>query len=424
MKRPFISALWQQIKTFALKVGAITKTSVCPTLAVAEPFESRVLLSAAAPAVAALVPAPGGNGITGEYFAGNNFQQAEMVRLDPAIAFSQPRGTPESVIPSGPYSVRWTGQVEARYSQTYTFSLRTNGGVRVYVNDQLLIDDFTPHPLSTSTGTVALQAGQKYDLRVDYFQDSTGPSNIHLRWSSASQTNQIIRKPDLFSDQSVTLPGGVGLIGEYFKSVDFTHPVLTRLDPLIDFNFKQGGPDPEIASVPFSIEWTGQVQAVYSEPYTFHTQADDGTRLYINGQMVIDDLQKHPAKLDSSTPIDLQAGEKYDVQLDYFASNIAPSSCKFLWSSPSTPMQIVPTSALFSASIPAAPMGVTTAANSSSQITVSWDAVPGDQLPRRAIHHFRRLFRLHHGWHHQRHDAGRYRAPTRHDLLLSRDGRE
>ena len=92
-------------------------------------------------------------------------------------------------------------------------------GVRVWVDGQLLIDDWTPHVRRFQSGTIALAAGQKYDIRVDYFELS-GVAQIELSWSSASQPLEIIPAENLFESPA-------GFVGAY---TDATGGNLARID--------------------------------------------------------------------------------------------------------------------------------------------------------------------------------------------------
>ena len=95
----------------------------------------------------------------------------------------------------------------------------------------------------------------------------------------------------------------------------------------------------------FSVRWTGQVQAQYSQTYTFHVLADDGVRLWVNGRLLIDQWRDSTGK-ESSGSIALQAGVKYDIKLEYYekANN---ARAQLAWSSPSTLKQVIPQSRLF-----------------------------------------------------------------------------
>jgi len=65
----------------------------------------------------------------------------------------------------------------------------------------------------------------------------------------------------------------------------------------------------------FSIRWTGKVQAKYSELTSFYTNSDDGVRLWVNGQLLIDNWNDHPTTLDKGT-LQLVAGQRYDIELE------------------------------------------------------------------------------------------------------------
>jgi hypothetical protein len=79
----------------------------------------------------------------------------------------------------------------ARYSETYTFYTTSDDGVRLWVNGQKLVDNWTNHGPTENSGTIALAAGQKYSIVLEYYEN-TGGAQIQLAWSSASQVKQIV----------------------------------------------------------------------------------------------------------------------------------------------------------------------------------------------------------------------------------------
>ena len=142
---------------------------------------------------------------------------------------------------------------------------------------------------------------------------------------------------------------GSGLLAEYFvkdKKLAGT-PVLIRTDATVNFNWRDSSPDAQLPRDNFSARWTGQVQATYSETYTFITRSDDGVRLWVNGQKLIDNWTNHAEKEDRGK-ITLQAGQKYDIRLEYY-ENRGKAVCKLLWKSPSQDRQVIPTARLFPA---------------------------------------------------------------------------
>ena len=88
---------------------------------------------------------------------------------------------------------------------------------------------------------------------------------------------------------------GTGLTGQYFSDVSLSTLVQTEIDPTVNFNWNYAAPVAGLSPNLFSVRWTGQVQPQYSETYTFSTNSDDGVRLWINGQEIINDWTDHPA---------------------------------------------------------------------------------------------------------------------------------
>jgi hypothetical protein len=135
------------------------------------------------------------------------------------------------------------------------------------------------------------------------------------------------------------------LVGNYFSDQALQNLAMTRVDPTVNFDWGQSAAAPSMPKDNFSVRWSGKVQAQFTETYTFYTQTDEGVALWVNGQQIIDDFTDHTLAEDSGT-ISLQAGEMYDIRLDYY-DNQFDAAAKLLWSSVSTPKQIIPQSQLY-----------------------------------------------------------------------------
>ena len=70
----------------------------------------------------------------------------------------------------------------------------------------------------------------------------------------------------------------------YYDSENLTGKSVTRVDPMVDFDWGKSSPDPAIPADKFSVRWTGQIEAVHTERYTFYVIADEGARLWIDGK--------------------------------------------------------------------------------------------------------------------------------------------
>ncbi|MCK4798628.1 MAG: discoidin domain-containing protein, partial [Spirochaetes bacterium] len=136
-------------------------------------------------------------GLYGEYYDDADLTNLKLTRKDLSVDFDWGYGSPDGSIGSDTYSVRWTGFVRPEYSETYTFYTTTDDGERLWVNGTLLIDKWKNEGATEYSGTIALTADTDYYIRMEYFENDGG-AEAALRWSSASQTKQIIPKDYLY----------------------------------------------------------------------------------------------------------------------------------------------------------------------------------------------------------------------------------
>ncbi len=136
-----------------------------------------------------------------------------------------------------------------------------------------------------------------------------------------------------------------GLLGEYFFGVNLKRVVLERIDSNIDFNWYEFAPAAEVATNYFSARWTGKVQPLYTGTYTFHITSDNGRRVYVNNQLIIDKWITDQ-DITYSGSIDLIAGEKYDIVVEYYESS-GDANIKLEWESANQTREVIPNSQLF-----------------------------------------------------------------------------
>ncbi|HVI47116.1 MAG TPA: PA14 domain-containing protein [Chitinophaga sp.] len=142
-----------------------------------------------------------GLGLKGEYFSGRNFENKVFEKTDTSINFNSPEeinaGRPDGAPwVSEDFSVRWTGRLKAPVTGTYTFSISTDDGARLYLNDSLLLDTWNEKPTSKSA-TVNFLAGQVCNIRLEYYN---GPRYVRmlLKWSYPGQGEQFIPQSSLY----------------------------------------------------------------------------------------------------------------------------------------------------------------------------------------------------------------------------------
>jgi len=179
---------------------------------------------------------------------------------------------------------------------------------------------------------------------------------------------------------------GDGLKAEVFASADLSgDPVVSRVDPRLWFSdgtvggeivgaWAKDGPCKEIpAGKPFSARWTGSVTAPFSEPFWLRvynsrpgkghtpvqqawTEGNGFVRVWLNDQLVLDKWQGAPATNPWQTPpLDLQAGETYNLKVEYAFPGGDGAQFSLVWCSATYEWMRVPKACLHTAAAPARP---------------------------------------------------------------------
>jgi glucose/arabinose dehydrogenase len=153
------------------------------------------------------VPIGDGDGLTGFYTntfnetitTQNSFTNSiTLIRVDSKIDFNWAGGSPSTSINPDYFTVRWTGEVLPQFTELYTFYLTTDDGARLWVDNSVLIDKWIPQAATEWSGSINLTAGQRYKIKVEYFELG-GQASADLKWSSTKIPKQIIPTSQLFS---------------------------------------------------------------------------------------------------------------------------------------------------------------------------------------------------------------------------------
>jgi alpha-D-xyloside xylohydrolase len=131
-----------------------------------------------------------------------------------------------------------------------------------------------------------------------------------------------------------TTNGERGLTGEYFQGENFEKKVLTRIDTSINFEWNTGSPDKLVQFDHFSVRWTGTITPSESGEYVFLSKSDDGSRLWVNNQQLVNDWTQHASEYHEGK-IKLEAGKKYSIRYEYLEV-IGGASVKLMWIEPRT----------------------------------------------------------------------------------------
>jgi len=134
-----------------------------------------------------------------------------------------------------------------------------------------------------------------------------------------------------------------GLLGEYYRGSagnPWQELILERIDPTVNFNWAGASPDASIPADGFTVRWTGTITVPASAAYTFYTVTDDGVRLWVNGEQIIDNWTDHGSTEDSGT-ITLAVGRQYEIILEFY-ENGGSAQCELNWESPNLSREPIP----------------------------------------------------------------------------------
>jgi uncharacterized protein (DUF1800 family) len=134
------------------------------------------------------------------YFTGS----PTITRIDETLNFNSAiQAWPGDPITSGTtsnyFSSRWTGELLPEFTQVYTLFANADNGVRLWVNGQLLINNWPPNTVTTGekSAVIAFEAGSRYPLVFEHYNNTSGHVAI-LSWQSSSQVKQVVPKSRLF----------------------------------------------------------------------------------------------------------------------------------------------------------------------------------------------------------------------------------
>ena len=138
-------------------------------------------------------------GLRAEYFSNLTFSGTPIIdRIDQRINFDW--ASPDSVHGGLPaqFTVRWSGMIQSSSSSLHVFRARADSGIRVFLDEKPIIDDWSDHAAHPDVATRFLEAGQIYRLRVEYKNSGGGGAIAQFGWAS-------LKVPDVIRDYDAAI---------------------------------------------------------------------------------------------------------------------------------------------------------------------------------------------------------------------------
>jgi uncharacterized repeat protein (TIGR03806 family) len=233
---------------------------------------------------------------------------------------------------------------------------------------------FLPAPVITPNGgdfinsVVVTLADTESGATIFYTLDGTKPTTNSIRYAgpiavtTTTNLQAIAIKTGAVSSgvasaafvNTAAVGGGSGLLGQFWANTsgaafdDATFaapPTVTRTNAVVDFNFSASAPDPLIGQTNFVARWSGSLQPQYNDTYEFSVIAVGGVRLWVNGNLLINDWTAHSSTITNHNSITLKAQQLYNVRLDCFQEN--GGAIQLLWRRPSADVATIPQTQLY-----------------------------------------------------------------------------
>ncbi len=144
------------------------------------------------------IPLSQGDGLLGMYYPNRNLTNVPVYRIDPVINFDWGKNSPTSGVSLNNFSVRWSGHILPKTSETYTIYARSDDGIRVWVNNQLIIDQWNDHSATEYAGSIYLNANQKYQIKIEYYEKNAF-ATARLSWSTPSISKAVVPQSQLYT---------------------------------------------------------------------------------------------------------------------------------------------------------------------------------------------------------------------------------
>ncbi len=242
----------------------------------------------------------------GQYYANTDLLGTSLHSTeDSDLTYDWGLGSPDATIPTDGFSARFTRNIVVPVTETYTFTIAGDNGTRLYVNDVLVDDNWVDTSPSLRQVQVELTAGCANRLKLEYFE-STGGASLALDW-------QVYTPDPCLADANWT--------GQYWDNTSLSGTPDLTVEDITDVNFNWGNNSAPVGSDfnGFSARWTKKVVVPDTGIYIFTAGGDDGYRLKVNGNLVINEWNDQGYNTQS-VDVELTAGCANTLEMEFYES--------------------------------------------------------------------------------------------------------
>jgi len=249
------------------------------------------------------------------------------------------------------YGFEFKANLTVPNNGNYTFYTRSDDGSRLSINGTVVVNNDGRHGAKEKSGIIALTAGT-YQLKVDFF-DYNGGDSLKVNWQGPGIAKQAIPNAllspydddDSDTDTNVDIDNGTpGVVNyKYYEGTWTTLPDFANITPIKQGTTPGFSLSERLRDDFYAMQFNGQLTAPTAGTYTLFSRSDDGSRITVNGQVVVLHDGRHGA-WQKQGDIFLDEG-KHDIAVDFFEYD-GGDSLQISWSGPDIAKQAIPASVL------------------------------------------------------------------------------
>ena len=248
-----------------------------------------------------------------EYYEGSWNALPDFSLLTPVATGMLDSFSLEPALAEDFFAIRYLAQIQVPADGSYTFYATSDDGSQIIIDDQLVVDNDGLHASLEKQGTIDLTAGA-HDIVVTVFE-RTGRQSLEVSWSGpglartplADAVNATPAAPVDPSTPDPADPVTAGIQYDYYEGTWDALPDFSSLVALESGNLDTFSIEPAQRDEFFAFRYTASLQIPQDGAYTFFIASDDGSQLFIDGQLIADNDGLHPNIEKAGTTI-LTAG--------------------------------------------------------------------------------------------------------------------
>lgn len=289
-------------------------------------------------------------GLFGSYYDTMDLTGPRVTRVDPQLSFTWTSGTsPIAGIAANTWSARWTGHIVAPATGSITIATRSDDGIEVWIDRKLVIRNWTNHGPTRNAATVAMAAGQSYEIIVSYY-NNTGGGVAELLWTYGGNPETAVPSSHLraadITQQDLPPAGGSGFEVAYYNNDYFAGaPIPGGYAAKIAYNWGTKAPIAGITGYRWSGIWRGTLEAPVTDTYTLMTSHTGSLLVYLDGKLVINKA-KRGSNVTATYTVPLVAGSRHPIEVR-FANPDTSAKLSLFWSATTILPGLLPGSQVF-----------------------------------------------------------------------------